>query len=326
MTPSLRVEIPRDASPDELADLVLALSSEPGVAQSLAPFGFDLSKAIKVGGPSHLGLSAVEVESRQNKARADVVPAQRAFTNALSENFGAWDAAVSLAQAGSAKGGQLSLESAMTLQERIWRVIERDARALVRDAYRLMWKRGRETAGNFKTMSPDETRELQRMYRAQQNFFLNLLRDREHGTGTMSYARRIEMYGAALKQAFYAGQVLADLSVDVFYEWRTQPAEHCGDCLTLARGGRWNNGTYSARELAALGTFPGSGKTECLVDCKCELHRVAKPGARTTGKALSADELTGPKANSFDGNGRAGRDAFERGVKRNSWKHKGKRA
>lgn len=319
---SLRVELPSDAAPAEIADIALALATEPGVAALLGTGA--LAKAIKVGGPSHAGLSLPEVEARQKIARASIAPAAVAYESALIENFGAWDAAVTLAQAGSGPGGQLSLDGALALQGKLWTLVERDARRTIRDAYRGAWKAGRAAAGVFKPMSRDESAELTRMYRKQQNYFINLLRDREQGTGKMDYARRINMYGKALRAAFWAGQVLADLS-DAWWQWVPDAVEHCSDCVYLATGGKFKNGIYSARELAKLGVWPGSGDTQCLTHCRCELKKVDKPDGKAGGKSPSRDALAGGESDSFAGNGRSGRGALARAVDRYSWKHRGRR-
>lgn len=371
---SLRVEIPRDASPEELADVCAALLGEPDVARLLPPGTLTgtlesvncgsylphdaflqgsqpqgggnqggandeawwgkiggvagvLAKALKIGGPAHAGLSASEVENRQSAARAALPALQRAFVDDLSANFAAWDAAIDLAHEAATGVGavQLSFDGALELQGRVWRVVERDARAVIRDAYRQAWQTGREAAGNFAPMGTDEQKQLERMYRAQQNYWLNLLKDRSNGTGQMDFGQRTNMYGNALRAAFWAGQVLADLSGDVFWKWRLSDRENCGDCLKLARSGRFGSGVYSARELARMGVFPGSGDTQCLTQCGCELERTARPQRAPRGRTLKSIELVGPRANSFEGNGRTEREAHARGVERGSWNHKGKR-
>lgn len=373
----LRIEIPGDAAPDELADVCLALLSEPGVADIAnrgsqrvlpdAPQGllFDvaalasspalvgqttapectspgfwpaarsllssallssalLSKALKIGGPAHAGLSPEEVEARQEAACGLIAARQSALVADLTTNFEAWDAAVQSAQSGFGTDGQLTLDAAFHLQEKVYRVVERDARAVLRAAYREMWMAGREAAGQFKPMSNDEEVQCVRMYRTQQNFFLNLLKDREMGTAKMDFARRITMYGNALRQAFFAGRVLADLSGDVFYRWTLGESEHCSDCHKLAGSGRWKNGTFSAREMARMGVWPGSGDTMCLTECGCGLERVKRPSGAPSGAALEGIELVGPSGSAFGG-ARVGREKFARAVKRNGWNHKAKR-
>ncbi|RYX84197.1 hypothetical protein EON83_10905 [bacterium] len=354
---NLRLEIPRDATPDELADVALALLSEPDVFAAFeagvpiieeeAPAfadhitAFDtspeptapswwgkalgiLSKAIRPGGPAHAGLSIEEVEAKQSAAFPALRDLQDGLVHDLESNLDGWDAALQLARAGDATG-QLSLDGALDLQERVWRIVERDARSVLREAYREAWMRGREAAGVHSPMRADEKRQLEKMYRAQQNYFLNLLKDKEHGTGKMPFPQRIAMYGAALRAAFYAGQVLADLSGDVFYQWTLGAQEHCSDCLKLARSGRWRSGVYSAKELSRIGVFPGSGDTQCVTKCGCTLHRCARPKEKPKGGALASLDLIGPHGNSFAGNGRFGRTALANAVARYGWTHKGKR-
>ncbi|HEY0073754.1 MAG TPA: hypothetical protein VGB77_06595 [Abditibacteriaceae bacterium] len=371
----LRIELPKDATPAEIADAALALMAEPGVAelvsapafigvsvsgksgnlpgnnpairQEMLPmlhFDVDalaqssgaqrasrkptlLSKALKIGGPAHQGLSLGQVRKRQQQAERAVSGLQSQLIEQLLSNFNGWDASLELLAIASAGG--IDEATLAKQKEKLWNVVERDARVTLREAYCLMWRAGREAAGNFKNYSQDETAELERMYRRQQNFYLNLLKDREQGSGRMGFERRVQMYGASLIQAFWAGQVLADLSHDVFWEWQLGDAEqNCGDCPKIARGGRWKCGIYSARELARLGLFPGAGHTECGAGCKCYLRRVSKPQQRPVGRVLNALKelaLVGLKSSSFDGPGRSGRETFERNAKRHVWKHRGRK-
>ncbi len=366
----LRIELPHDATADEIADATLALLSEPGVAEivnapayigfsigsqtypatirqilpdklvfdvtalahspaaqkSSLPFGF-LSKALKIGGPAHVGLDISEVRRRQKQASRAVPQLQKQLIDDLLTNFSSWDATMDLVNA-ALKGGMAS-EKVAELQKKLWNVVERDARATLRDAYRAMWQKGREAADNFKPLSADESAELERMYRRQQNFYLNLLKDREQSIGRLSFERRIAMYGAALKQAFWAGQVLADLSSDIYWAWQLGDAEeNCGDCPKIARGGRWKSGIYSARELARLGLFPGAGHTECGTGCKCYLQLAAKPQERPVGRVingLTELALSGMKSNSFSGQERQDREIYERNANRHNWKHRGRK-
>lgn len=367
---NLRIELPRDATTEEIADAALALMSEPGVAELIgAPhvagisisdtppilpvspeaLQFDvaalanspasrmsakpiakrnlLSKALKIGGPAHMGLDLEEVRRRQKQAQGRVLPLQKDLIEQLQANFNSWDATLQLSFA-AVKGG-LTTDKVLELQKPLWNVVERDARRALREAYSLMWRAGREAAGNFKPYSVDETAELERMYRRQQNFYLNLLKDREQNAGRMNFERRIALYGAALKQAFWAGQVLADLSPDIYWKWELGDAEeHCTDCPKIARGGRWKCGIYSARELARLGLFPGAGQTECGTECKCPLKRVAKPQERPTGRVIGAIKelaLKGLNSNPFSGAGREGREAYERNANLQQWRHRGRK-
>jgi hypothetical protein len=103
--------------------------------------------------------------------------------------------------------------------------------------------------------------------------------------------------------------------------------ESCGDCILLARGGRWGNGIYTARELARAGLFPRSGKLQCCTNCECELRAVPRPtGPPVRGHVLLSDlPLKGVSSSSFTGQGRSGRQALEkRAAKYGRWTHQGR--
>ena len=51
--------------------------------------------------------------------------------------------------------------------------------------------------------------------------------------------------------------------------WRYTPeAHHCGDCQNL------DGVVKNANEWLALGLYPRSGQTECLMNCKCYFEEV----------------------------------------------------
>lgn len=77
---------------------------------------------------------------------------------------------------------------------------------------------------------------------------------------------RVAQYGQATQQSYHREFVEATPDGMVIY-WNLNPADHCGDCVSLASGSPYSPGD--------LPTVPGAGATECRGNCKCELHREA---------------------------------------------------
>ena len=86
----------------------------------------------------------------------------------------------------------------------------------------------------------------------------------EIAAGTVSEAQalaRIRQYGNATQASYWREYKLVS---EVIY-WNLHPAEHCGDCLTLAGG--------SPHKANELNQVPGDGNTQCRGNCKCTLSR-----------------------------------------------------
>ena len=83
-------------------------------------------------------------------------------------------------------------------------------------------------------------------------------------SGAVSEAQaiaRIRQYGNATQQSYWREYKLVS---EIVY-WNLNPAEHCGDCLTLAGGS-----PYKPQDLAQV---PGDGNTQCRGNCHCTLSR-----------------------------------------------------
>lgn len=90
----------------------------------------------------------------------------------------------------------------------------------------------------------------------------------EIAAGTVSEAQalaRIQQYGNATQASYWREYKLAS---ELIY-WNLHPAEHCGDCLTLAGGS-----PYKPKDLNQV---PGDGNTKCRGNCKCTLSREEIP-------------------------------------------------
>ena len=105
--------------------------------------------------------------------------------------------------------------------------------------------------------------QLRHMYRFAQD-----IRNKQ---GRMNYRQRADMYGAQLDAAFLRGMVEAMEGDDVVH-WKLHPAEHCPDCIQLAR--------RSPYTVSSLPTVPGEGQTECLSNCRCTLEFHPKAASR----------------------------------------------
>jgi hypothetical protein len=88
-------------------------------------------------------------------------------------------------------------------------------------------------------------------------------------SGNVSEAQalaRIKQYGNATQASYWREYRNATKEL---IHWNLNPAEHCGDCLTLAGGS-----PYKPNELSQV---PGDGATQCRGNCRCTLSREAVP-------------------------------------------------
>ena len=100
------------------------------------------------------------------------------------------------------------------------------------------------------------------------------------------------------------------------------------DARIATAGGRWGNGVYSARELAAMAIAPQSGKLTCTTQCHCKLEDVPRPEGKPRGKeAASAFVSLEPK--DFTGKGERvydvpKREGYEKRARRTQHRHVGR--
>lgn len=214
--------------------------------------------------------------------------------------------------------------------DKLQRSFDARARVIIRRHYETQWTLGRRAAGNMLPIDADERKQLENMQRNEQQYFVNLLRDLRHQTWGMSPWRRIPMYAAASREAYWAGKVLADLSPDVYYQWQENAeSEHCEDCQVMSRGGRWKGttyaGTYSAIELSRIGVFPCSGQLTCCTHCHCELVRVPRPPIPPMiTKPVYKVHLKGVTHDVFGTHGRSGRDNLRAKAQQYVWNYTGR--
>ena len=188
--------------------------------------------------------------------------------------------------------------------------------------YETAFAHGLRAGGATREMVQNEEEMVKRLRLNENAYAQNFLTDIVQAEGTMSYKRRAKLYGQALEEAYWMGYVYADLSADRYIQWKLgrggrgrgwKEAEHCPDCSWLSGeghwlvedgifeklgiadeaeararglGGRWGNGVYLARELAAMGIFPQSGKLTCTTNCKCVIVPAKRPEGKPIGKEL----------------------------------------
>jgi hypothetical protein len=284
-------------------------------------------KALKRGGRSHAGLSHHKVKKVQSSSKVLSEQDRLQFQTDLENLAKEWEATAKLWIRNNKKYGKWAAGRHL---DKLQRSFDARARGIIRRHYERQWMLGRKAAGNMLPMGDDERKQLENMQRNEQQYFVNLLRDLRHGTWGMSPWRRIPMYAAASREAFWAGKVLADLSPDIYYQWQEDAeVEHCGDCQTMSHGGRWKGttyaGTYSAVELSRIGVFPCSGQLSCCTHCHCQLVKVPKPPiAPTSTKLIFSVELKGVQHDVFGTQGRQGRAKLRAKAQQYVWNYSGR--
>ena len=284
-----------------------------------------LEKALKSGGPAHLGLDADVVASVVSQSAIKANSIRDAFAGRLLEIVQGYEAACALAHAAHGQMG----EDAYANRQRLRILLERVGKTEIRESYRAQWRAGKDSGGNLAALRADERKLLDQLIKIQYAFFVNMLHDIEEGSNRLPLPRRVAQYAQCSAESYWAGMVLSDLSPDVYYRWTFAPVEHCSDCLKLGNGGRWahtesGKGIYSAKELASMGVFPGSGRLACCTHCKCSLQRTVRPSAAPKGSECLSITLDGPGASSFEGEHRSDRDHLQARADKARWNFRGR--
>jgi hypothetical protein len=255
------------------------------IQKSFSPGG-ELYKALKVGGPSHAGLSASEVKARMDAAMGRAHKIADDMEEKLTEVKEAWEASNSLAQmARQVSKVAETKERVETNLDKIYKPLDRQARQALREAYNDIFDCGKQAYGNMTPKTHDEQLWLTELQRSKQQFFANFMKDMRQSVGKMSYDQRLGLYKQDLYSAYWAGWTFADLSSGRYVRWVKSESESCATCAALSVGGKWKNGIYTAQELAKRSVFPASGGLPCRTNCKCHLENVEKP----LGKMLEPD-------------------------------------
>lgn len=205
------------------------------------------------------------------------------------------------------------------------RVVRARVNPAMKPFYQRAFELGLQAGGAGRGILDNEEKLLERVRKNEYAYLDNFITDLRHREGSMSYDRRAQLYVNALQEVYWMGYVYADLSADRYVRWVCQGEEPCVDCAYMAGrtdalvqrgfapesaeghmgfppGGRWGDGTYSARELARLGVFPQSGALACTTNCHCKLVTAQRPAAKPEGapagrpfRSLQPKEFTGTR-------------------------------
>jgi hypothetical protein len=149
--------------------------------------------------------------------------------------------------------------------------IEYRMKAAIRDAYAQAFTLGKRSVGNLTAATSQELRIIEALRHDEFKYLRNFLNDMRTGGGRMAYAQRMDMYGAALREARWLGWVLGDLREGRLITWRMGPTEHCRDCLRFSDHGPYQVADF-LRDVIGQGFVPQSGRLECIgFHCQCSL-------------------------------------------------------
>jgi hypothetical protein len=133
------------------------------------------------------------------------------------------------------------------------------ARQDLREAWERSYRMGIRSSGVWKSprLAASESSWVRQAARREMSFFNQLIDDVKAGKPVQSLRSRIAMYGKAILAAYTAGQVAAT-GRSTLIHWLLDPqAEHCDDCIALAKNGPYVKDT--------LPTTPRAG----LCKCRC---------------------------------------------------------
>lgn len=301
------------------------MTDEDALAMLAAAIGADiaLQKALKHPAPT----------IERARARKAFLSLQRAFRDAVTSVYEEMDDVAQttrVIQAESGEPGPAS-EAAQGLFHRTHQRCIALFNAQFRMAYGTSFELGLRAGGATRGMTNIEAAMVRKQRLNENAFAGNFLTDVAQREGTMSYARRVELYGNALEEMYWQGYLYADLSADRYLQWvmpygsgfgGDAKTEHCLDCARLAgnletlseygikpaearklrAGGRWGTGVYQAIELAQMAIAPQSGRLSCTTHCHCFLRPAQRPEAKPAGKVLKRFRSLQPKH--FTGTGR----------------------
>jgi hypothetical protein len=142
----------------------------------------------------------------------------------------------------------------------------------IREVYGKAFLLGKRAAGNLFDVTSDDQRAIQKVLRDEYKYLRGFARDMREGGGRMGYEQRMAYYGAAARELFWLGWVLADTSPGRRIWWDLGPTEHCRSCLGHNAAGGMTVERF-LRECVAKGELPQSGALECKGRwCQCSLR------------------------------------------------------
>ncbi len=160
--------------------------------------------------------------------------------------------------------------------------------------YRVLFEQGKRAAGNPMAPTRNELVTLNKIRVDEFGYLEGFLDDIEAGAGVMDYERRMNLYGNAVREAYWAAWVMADMSPDRRIDWVLHPtADHCASCVKMTEGG-----PYSPQRFMETGLFPQSGALDCTTNCKCHLHE-RRPGKKPIRSDPGAPEPITPEGEAW---------------------------
>lgn len=139
-------------------------------------------------------------------------------------------------------------------------------KGVFRKYYTQAFKLGKQAGGNTSITSiirQEDRRWIETFLDKEFKYWKKFVNDIRTSTGKMAHDRRLNMYVSTLNSMFETSRVL-ETPPQTLYYWKTSPAEHCPECLFLAR--------KSPFIKANLPTVPRSGDTICKSNCRCTLE------------------------------------------------------
>jgi hypothetical protein len=151
--------------------------------------------------------------------------------------------------------------------------IEARLKATIRKSYNESFLLGKRSAGNLASITPQEAKALLKVRRDEFRFLKGFLSDLRTGGGTMEYGQRMEAYGNAVKEAYWLGWCLGDMSETRRIYWvRGLTSDSCKDCKRFEAHGPYTASEFQA-EVLGKGYLPQGGSLACIgIHCKCRLE------------------------------------------------------
>ena len=154
--------------------------------------------------------------------------------------------------------------------------VEARLKATIRNAYRDAFLLGKRTVGNLTGITADEAKTLLKVRRDEYIYVRRFLADMRSGAGVMDYGRRMAAYQNAVRQAYWTGYVLGDVSATRRIRWTFGPTEeHCTTCAGMVAKGPMTMAEFLP--YLRQDVVPQSGALECKgISCQCRLTDAAE--------------------------------------------------
>lgn len=151
--------------------------------------------------------------------------------------------------------------------------VEDRAIRAIRSYYSRAFLLGKRSAGDLTSISMSDRSALKRVRSDEYKFLRKFLSDIDGQIGKIPYEKRASFYAHALREAYWMGFCMGDLSDQRRIYWHFgNTIEHCTDCTYFAsRIGGWPIAEFY-EEAVKQGRLPQSGTLECKgLFCECWL-------------------------------------------------------